>query len=116
MFGFQPLSTIPFSTLSDSEYDPWLAVIPDANTWTGTTEVPNTWTPATDVANTWVGDGFLFSVLSSSGQSFSVSREVLTSTGVAYLVSGEVLTSSGVIVDLANPWQNISTASNTWSQ
>lgn len=78
--------------------------------------VPGQWSPAPIILNTWSGDVGFFSVLSSNGQSYVVSREVLTSTGVAYLVSGEVLTSSGVIVNLTNPWQNTSTASNTWSQ
>lgn len=95
MFGFGPFSESPFSDLSEF--------------------VPGKWVQDRIVLNTWTGDVGFFSVLSSNGQSYVVSREVLTSTGVAYLVSGEVLTSSGVIVDLANPWQNVSTASNTWS-
>lgn len=114
MFGFGPFSESTFSDLSEFVPGQW---VPDPivlNTWVVQTEVPNTWTVATEVPNTWVDGGF-FSVLNSQGQSFSVSKEVLTSTGVAYLVGGEVLTSSGVIVDLANPWQNVSTASNTWS-
>ena len=115
MFGFGPFSESPFSDLSEFVPGKWVQDRIVLNTWTGSTEVPNTWTPETEVPNTWSGDVGFFSVLSSNGQSYIVSREVLTSTGVAYLVGGEVLTSSGVIVNLANPWQNTSTASNTWS-
>ena len=88
----------------------------DANIWTDNVIGFNIWSDQAYLSNSWTDDVVFFSVLSSNGQSYSVSREVLTSTGVAYLVGGEVLTSSGVIVDLANPWQNVSTASNTWSQ
>lgn len=115
MFGFGPFSESAFGDVGAFIPGQWSPAPIILNTWTGSTEVPNTWTPETEVPNTWSGDGGFFSVLSSNGQSYVVSREVLTSTGVAYLVSGEVLTSSGVIVDLANPWQNVSTASNTWS-
>ena len=114
MFGFGPFSESAFGDVGAFIPGQWSPAPIIINTWTGSTEVPNTWTAATEVPNTW-SNGFFFNVLSSNGQSYSVSREVLTSTGVAYLVGGEVLTSSGVIVDLANPWQNVSTASNTWS-
>ena len=115
MFGFGPFSESAFGDVGAFVPGQWSPAPIILNTWTGSTEVPNTWVAATEGSNTWTDGGF-FSVLSSNGQSYVVSREVLTSTGVAYLVSGEVLTSSGVIVDLANPWQNVSTASNTWSQ
>lgn len=114
MLGFVAFSERTYSDLVEFVPSQWIQDRIILNTWTGSTEVPNTWTTATEVPNTWADGGF-FSVLNSQGQSFSVSKEVLTSTGVAYLVGGEVLTSSGVIVDLANPWQNVSTASNTWS-
>jgi len=114
MFGFGPFSESAFGDVGVFVPAQWSPAPIILNTWTGSTEVPNTWVAATEGSNTWTDGGF-FSVLSSNGQSYVVSREVLTSTGVAYLVSGEVLTSSGVIVDLANPWQNVSTASNTWS-
>jgi hypothetical protein len=97
MFGFQPLSTIPFSTLSDGVYDQWLAVIPDANNWAKVPEVAS------------------FICKSSSGVSYTVTNSVLSSTGTAYLVDGDGETSEGQIVDLANPWQNVSVASNAWS-
>ena len=115
MFGFGPFSESSFGDIGTFVQGQWSPAPIILNTWAVQTEVPNTWVAATEGSNTWTDGGF-FSVLSSNGQSYVVSREVLTSTGVAYLVSGEVLTSSGVIVDLANPWQNISTASNTWSQ
>lgn len=114
MFGFGPFSESPFSDLSEFVPGKWVQDRIVFNTWAVQTEVPNTWVAATEGSNTWTDGGF-FDVLGSQGQIYSVSNEVLTSTGVAYLVSGEVLTSSGVIVDLANPWQNVSTASNTWS-
>lgn len=114
MLGFGSFSEKAFSDLVAFVPGRWIEDRTGPNNWIASTEVPNTWTAATEVPNTWTDGGF-FSVLSSQGQSFSVSKEVLTSTGVAYLVGGEVLTSSGVIVDLANPWQNVSTASNTWS-
>jgi hypothetical protein len=97
MFGFQPLSSTSFSTLSEDFYDPWLTVIPDANSWSLVSEVP------------------AFVCLSSSGVSYVVTNSVLSSTGVSYLVDGDGKTSQGQIVDLTNPWQNVSVASNAWS-
>lgn len=54
--------------------------------WSPAPIIINTWTGSTEVPNTW-----------------TAATEVPNTWDV-------------VIVDLANPWQNISTASNTWSQ
>lgn len=53
--------------------------------WVPDPIVLNTWTVQTEVPNTW-----------------TATTEVPNAWNV-------------VIVDLANPWQNVSTASNTWS-
>lgn len=86
----------------------------ELNVWTDETPSGNIWTSQVNGSVVWT-DGFLLNVISSTGQSYAVSKEVLTSAGVTYLVSDDVLTSSGSIVELTNPWQNVSTASNTWS-
>lgn len=57
--------------------------------------VPGQWVPDPIVLNTWV-------VQTEVPNTWTAATEVPNAWNV-------------VIVDLANPWQNVSTASNTWS-